>query len=246
MAAQKQPREFGSTESGRYEKERWEGGASSVLSKIAPAELAGGLPDYREMFGGLAELTVTYPYNLSQPPASDPPVNTWELFSNVVEKDILYSNAVTTGAVLVSVKNRQKLQSFFNDPPDFVIFDDFENDGTATNAVDLYNLFAKGFKSVPIFAPIIRHIQTVNNQWTIPAARTNVGRIISSASFRATESVPSDIYFQLPNDVSGDSAYAYGWLKKEPTTRTAALQKTQLEQEWNYGLWPILLYLSPI
>jgi len=90
---------------------------------------------------------------------------------------------------------------------------------------------------VPVLTPTLRHTQTVSNSWTIPASFTNVGRIISRASMISLEAIPTDILFQLPNDISTRTtqpALVYGYRKKHPTVRTAALQKTQIEQEWAY------------
>jgi hypothetical protein len=91
----------------------------------------------------------------------------------------------------------------------------------------------------------VRHTQTVSSNYTVKAALTNVGRIISTGSFISLEGVPSDILFNLPTFSSSRAPdLVYAWLKRFPIVRTGARQKVQIEQEWEYGLWPPLIYGS--
>jgi hypothetical protein len=176
-------------------------------------------------------------------------VDTWEFFANEHEKDVLQSDTdvvrafneddfATAKAMLQDPASVKPLSTAVNNL--------FSSGAKAAGAETLMRLMFGGFTSARIFQPIIRHTQTVTNQWTIPAAQTNVKKIISTASLISLEAIPNHILFQLPNGFSTKADFSYGWYKKFPTTRTAARQRTQLEQEWEYGLWPILIVGTPL
>jgi hypothetical protein len=98
----------------------------------------------------------------------------------------------------------------------------------------------------------LRHTQTVNAQYAIKASLTNVGKVLSTATLQNDESIPNGLLFNLPAfslppqyvETSGD--LKYGWYKDFPTVRQIAGMKWNIEQEWQYGLYSVKLYGTPL
>jgi len=227
--AYQQPQRLGLSESGGYAILTWEGTRNEVLANVPGIEAMGGLWDYEDSFSG-AKCRLVGRFAV-QPGQEEVPVNTWEFFAGEIEKDILESDvAVVNG---ISEDEKRKIRDAIQNPtpgqsPSLI----------NTNAINLYLLMLTGVRSVRVPTPTLRHTQTVSNNWTVPAARTNVGKIILTANMGALEAIPNDILFSLPSLTSTRTGLTYGWLKLDPTVRTAARQRTQIEQEWRYGLWP--------
>jgi hypothetical protein len=226
--AYQQPQRLGFAESGEYAILTWEGTRNEVLANIPGITAMGGFWDFEDSFSG-AKCKLTGRF-AALPGQQEIPIDTWEFFAGEAEKDILEAdNAAVNG---ISDDEKRKIRDAIQNPvpgqsPSLV----------NANAINLYLLMLSGVRSVRVVTPTLRHTQTVSNNWTIPASRANVGRIISTASMVSLEAIPSDILFGLPNFVSTRTGLTYGWLKLDPTIRSAARQKTQIEQEWRYGLW---------
>jgi hypothetical protein len=116
----------------------------------------------------------------------------------------------------------------------------------------LYNLMIRGQTSFAMFAPVLRQTQTVTAQYAIAASQLNVGKLISSSSLPTIENLPDDLLFNLPEDTVTDQYIQipgdllFGWFKKFPTVRQVARLKWQILQEWQYGLWPVVVYGQPL
>ena len=148
------------------------------------------------------------------------------------EKDVLEAdNSIING---LSETEKRQIRTIIQDP----------SAGTpaplgGTNANKIYQLMLTGLRAIRVNAPTLRHTQTVSNNWTVKASFANVSKLISTASLISTEAVPSAILFNLPNDASVRAGFQYAWMKNHPTVRASAFQKMQIEQEWQYGLWPV-------
>jgi hypothetical protein len=101
----------------------------------------------------------------------------------------------------------------------------------------VYLRMLDGLRVVHVSVPVLRHTQKVSNIYAIPNSLTYVGRIITTATLKIQENIPSNISSNMGDQVSSRSGLAYGWFKKFPTIRSSAQQKTHIVQEWVYGLW---------
>lgn len=176
---------------------------------------------------------------------AETPIDSWELLPNAVEKSLLRADIAYVNSI--SSDQKARLESSINNNDKTY---PTTGDGAITDshAQALWPYMRHGEVSVTIFAPVLRHIQTVSNRYTVRASNTNVGRIISTATLSASEGVPADFLISLPDDAAPGGTDAglkdlrYGWLKARPTISKAAYNKAQISQEWAYGLWNTLVY----
>lgn len=234
-----QPGRYGRTEAGAFADKVWEGTLNEIVSEALAVEFSGGLWTVTESYtGGKYRLEAHFPIDFN---ATETPVDAWELFGEEIEKDILQADIPEIDAL--EEPDIDALRSALDNGIDSK--DPLQqtrlSDGFAS---DLYEQIRLGLKSKIISVEHLRHTQTVSSLWTVPHSRTNVGKIISTATLIADEKPPSVL--GLPTDVSTRRNMEYGWYKKKATVRTCAGHKTQIEQEWEYGLWSTLIYNSPL
>ncbi len=238
-----QPLRYGRDSSGRYAIYRWEGTTAEVNANIGYVEGLGGVWETEESFTGAH--TILNARIPADPNGQDDTVNTWEFFAQTAEKDLLESDNAEVNAL--SEQNLAAIRGFLQTPPtpDEVFAGlDFGTDGDATTAEEVYNLMVFGVKSIRVNVPTLRHTATASGANTIIAVLENIGRIFSTSGLFRYEGIPNSVLFALPQDSSSKAGFAYGWYKKHPTVRAAARQKVQVEREWEYGLWPTLIYGS--
>ena len=146
--------------------------------------------------------------------------------------------------------------SWFEDPVDAngqtLTFNGGADVPAAVNPYGCYSLLLlvlRGQSSFPVFAPVLRWTQTVTSQYAIQASLLNARNIISTATMYTLESIPSGLLFSLPNDSNPPTQFiqtpgdlVYGWFKDFPTIRQIARLKWNIVQEWQYGLWPTVIY----
>ncbi len=245
--AKEQPIKFGQNESGPYAIRTWHGTRNEVFAEVPSVLAGGGTYEIRDTFTGTkVELEARFSNNSDG--SAEVPIDTWELFAAEVEKDILESDiSAITNLPKVDREMLRKLQADPSQPGSFLVPD----------AETIYRMMLKGVKSTLVQQPSVRHTQTVSNTYLIKASLANVGKIFTSAQLGTVEGFPGTVLFALPNDVAAiptdplDPVFNYGWRKKHPTVRGSARQKTQIEQEWIYGLWayspiqPVPWYVSP-
>lgn len=223
-----QPTRYGRDESGLYTIFVWEGTKNEVLSNVPAIESVGGLWEMEESFTqAKCRLTGRFPTNPNQ---QEQTVDTWELFSNTVEKDLLESDIAFISTMDQDVK-RIIREAIDNPQPG--------KSPALTNSsqIDLYLLMLSGVKAVEVDQPVLRHTVTASNVYQVPNSLTNVGRILTTARLKNDEAIRADIAINLPNVASSDSRRTYGWRKCYPQIRGSAFQRTVVEQEWKYGLW---------
>jgi hypothetical protein len=214
---------------------QWEGYSTSIRS--GPVwELTAKIAANTESGGG------------GGPPDTEEPVETWELTSNAIEKDLLASDdenaALFTDYELACLRralNGETVKSVDGTiPQEWTIGGDSFTPINATADVYL-RLIISGVKSKPVYQPVIRLTLTFNDNYNIPLSLTNVGCVVSTAYMTGTEGVPTEIGQFMPASETltwADGLNRYnGWLKVYPTISVAAGGKKQLNQEWHYGFW---------
>jgi hypothetical protein len=229
-----QPTRYGRDSSGLYNLFTWEGTKQEVLGNVPAIEALFGYWEMEESFTlAKCRLTARIPVSTTQ---QETPVDVWELFSNTVEKDVLEAdNAVINSFTQADIN---QLRSFIQSPESAPgTITPFTAAAQAAGINQLYLEMTKGFRSLLVNAPVLRHTATASNGYQVPGSLTNVGRLISTATLKSQEAIRADIANNLPSGSSSQGNYNYAWLKMYPVIRGAAFQKTQVEQEWHYGLW---------
>jgi len=214
-----------------------------------------------DLLGGLAELKVrtSAPVGGTGGSSGSPIEDIWEYEGNDAEKDLLTADYPNTGTLAqLSKSDKELLKNILDDPGAIGHADTqlFSNADTGhyyvpTNfdlTYSYYLLMKAGVSSFPVRSPVIRHTQIVSNAYTIQASFTNMGRIISTASLGALESVPSTLLFAIPPEptvsqfieTAGD--LKYGWRKADPVVRRQTLTKWQVAQAWQFGLWAVKIH----
>jgi len=233
-----QPVEYGEDQSGAYTIVRAQGTRNEIKQLIPQLRVMHATWTIKEGYtagADMLEARVPAPtISITEP---EVPVDDWETFGEEVEKDILESDI----AGIDGLEDKEK--KFLRSCIDNGIDPNAPTRVTSSLGIDLYNHIVLGVKSVRIVVPHLRHTRTVSQAWTVPAALTNVGRIISTGTLITSEGVPTNLLFGLPNGTPNrdTTIWRYGWYKKYPTVRIAGGRRVQLEQEWEYGLWSIFL-----
>lgn len=112
---------------------------------------------------------------------------------------------------------------------------------------DLYQLLLRGVEYRPVYQPILQKTIIAGNNKRWQNSFNNVGRIISPFAIYSDVGLEaSAIRFVLPTNVSGDSGFVYGWLKGAPGIEPGAGNLELLTQEYQYGLWPLLIFDTAI
>lgn len=254
--AYEQPQSFGWDSMGPHCIRTWRGTAAAIATQYGICLTGGAQADIQKGLG-TDTLTARYPLSVAGSNGTiDAPVDVWEFFSSHAEKDILEADlAVING---ISDLNKQILRSLVQTPPSadgngtYAPDPDgggyFDDDGSRAAAESIYALMQSGVKAVRVMAPVMRHTQTVSNLYTVKAALTNVGKILSTTTLISFESIPTSVLFNLPTNTSTRTSpvLSYGWMKMYPTIRMAARMRMQIELEYEYGLWSNVLYGAPI
>lgn len=191
--------------------------------------------------------------------ADEPISDTWELSSNLLEKDLLesdhdlilgmwdYSDDYLVGSETqeeVFSRGIQLLKDLGNDPKAVAL----EVFSPNPPALKLAKLIIAGVKSVRLFQPTLRHNKIVSDKYSVRDALTNCGNIIKASSLNSLESLPTTILFNLPSayETTRSDAFGlllkYGWFKKYPNVTELANDQWQISQEFEWGLWHENLY----
>lgn len=171
-------------------------------------------------------------------PPSETPTLVWELLASVVEIDILDSDVQAVAALTKNEVTgiRQGLLS-----PD-----DADQPALVGTAETLYKLMQSGLRNIRVNIPTLKVSKLVSGSYPVKAALTNVGRIISPTTLSIQESIPGTILFNLPaftpSTAKANLGFTYAWYKKFPSVQQSGGNKWNVSQEWEYGLWPTLIY----
>jgi len=236
-----QPAEFGIDSTGFFWVARFEGTRAQMKALIPGIALSGGLYNYRESFtGGKDQLEVRY---ANQPGNIEQPQTVWEIRYNPVEKDILRSVAARD----LTSDEKAQLKEYMADPS----FGNAPAVDSGSVMEQFLEIIKSGETSVLEFAPTLTRTITIGSQSQVQASQERVGKIIRTASMFGLEGFPNDLVFTLPNDADPvpDSddvrILRYGWMKEGPSVTRIAFQKTSIQQNWIYGLWPQSVYGIP-
>lgn len=167
------------------------------------------------------------------------PTDLWEIQPTLVTKDLLDSDNAAVAAVAAQDGVLAQLADARVNPTKYT------NASFTGDALELYKLIAKGVQSVMVFQPILRHTLSVSNRWEVAASLTNIRKIISTTSMSGLENIPGWIYQSMPDEIPAighATTLNYGWFKMPPSITVVAYNRTQIVQEWQYGLWSTLLY----
>lgn len=216
-------------QSGKFLQKVWEGTEQAING--VEAEL--GLPDYYlkgPAGGGKWTLTARYGA-FTEEGNEEVPVNEERLRFNQIQKSI-YSNplfsslsTVALNEVRTAVDNREPLPS-----PSLPLQD------------ALYAIAVAGIDAYMVFQPVVIVTDTASAAYPWDIGFTDYGTIFDTAEMIADAELSSGWKSNLPSGGSPPSGFVYGWLKKPPEIVTVAGNKTQLVQEYEYGLWATALF----
>jgi hypothetical protein len=106
----------------------------------------------------------------------------------------------------------------------------------------LYNLVLNGVDSWTIYQPTVIVTDTASAGFAWNIGFDDYGMIFSTVNMIADADLNSGWANNLPTGGTPPSGFIYGWLKKPPEIVTVAGNKTQLVQEYEFGLWSDVLY----
>ncbi len=252
---------YGRDESGFYSVEVYKGTVAEVKARAAGYDAAGAQYEVEDMNGGQAQLSVRTGWANSNQLGQEIPVDVWELDPQEVEKDLLDADFPHSEVFdePIPAADRTFLTKAIESPDASVEFlgqsdthPQIDGEIITITRPDLvypmYRLMRSGVRSFPVEASVIRHSQLVSNRYTVKASFTNCGRIFSNATFISSEGVPSDLLFDVPAsptviqfiEEAGD--LAYGWRKLRPSIQRLALQRWQITNNYQFGLWTVKTY----
>lgn len=239
-----QPLIYGVTESGPYLIVTYQGTRAEVASLQNFVIGLGGTFEIQESFSGAADkLVARYPYNTGQ---AEIPVDDWEIFANSVPKDILESDLPVITRLSDDDK---KLIIKYVENSDLNVSPAL----STSEAIDLFLEMKAGLRDVEISQPTIRWTRTVSKNYPLGVVLPTIipnRAIMSTSSMIGNLPIPQQVQDQMPN--YSNPVYAdgrirfYGWKKEHATIRVGLHQKTQLVQEWVYGLWAGVAYGPPV
>lgn len=233
-----QPQTFGVNEAGAYVVQTWVGTTIEIETMIPAILAAGGLYEVEKGYTGAADrITARFPTPYTN--GSEEAVNEWEIFSEKVEKDILQVDDSRIDDMLDSDKDAIRSLIDHGIVPGQP---SLRNKVTAGFARDLYDQVRLGLRAKLITVQQLRHTQTISSIFPITHSVENVDKLLSRATLLSSETIPADIQSQMHNLTSTRSGMDYAWYKHGATVRTSAGHKTQIEQEWEYGLWSTVIY----
>lgn len=241
-----QPTSYGRTDAGQFSVVPFEDVDANKINALAASYDAAGYNYNVEHGFAKSKLTVQFSYNYQQQ-GQETPVDVWEYVGQEAQKDLLSASVFTGITATLSLKNQELIRAalasdFSNTASKTNLVQADFTDGNAANAFTLYNLMKAGYTDEIVQVPAIRHTQIVSLIYPITLSKTNIGRIISTSTLISLENPPNWAVTGLPTDVPPTFAtinVAYGWRKCSPTIQQIAYRKTQIIQEFQYGLWPI-------
>ena len=108
----------------------------------------------------------------------------------------------------------------------------------------LYNMAIRGVDSYPVYQPIVVVTDTASRDYPWATEFAYYGYTFSTAGLIQDAYLTSGWKNRLPQDQSNLTGFIYGWLKKPPEVVSVGGNKTQLVQEYEYGLWATVLLPS--
>jgi hypothetical protein len=274
-----QPARTGRNESGNLTDVVYETTDEDQAYRLALTyEVNGIMYDWEQTFGK-SRITAHYPWNFKNNPASEPPVDSWEVINQKVQKSVLDSsnmlaNACTQGEIYVLglfLQNKLDYIIVLNtdtiDPTPYPLVGSIAYPETVapspylinkrlplslnSAARTLANVINTGVESFDVWRPQLKLTRIINARYPIRASATNAGMILSNATLYNIWQIPNNVLFQLPNLIdptssTGKPVLQYGWYQDGFQVQQMARLKYQVVVTWEYGLWPVALYGTPI
>jgi hypothetical protein len=106
----------------------------------------------------------------------------------------------------------------------------------------LYDLLLNGVDSWTVYQPTVVVTDTAGATYAWNVGFASYGKVFGTTAMIADAALASGWKSNLPEDTLSQAGLIYGWLKKPPEIVTVAGNKTQLVQEYEYGLWSDVLY----
>lgn len=227
----------------------YKGTQAQIIALEQAAILNGWSTDVQE--GPLWTLTATLGADDRGGTGAETPVDTWELFANSTEKEILSSN-------IPGVQNMTSIdKAFMRDVMDGKLdardYDyssasktpEWGGDATQKARADqIFRGIIAGMKSIRLNIPTIRHTKTASRDYEFQSALTGVDHVYSSSALNSAEGLPGWIYWNIPaapasnpfTRTDGITVFQ-GWAKHYPQIQISAFGKSQIVVEWEYGEW---------
>lgn len=236
-AAQEQPQSRGFSPTRGWQTIRtWKGEQNAIID-VANALVFFGYEVQIDHGPGRVS-TVRGQIGVNEELGGEEPVNLWEIQPITYTKDILESDLALVDAL--TDNEVQGIRSAIQNP------DPANIPALTGDAQTIYDLMKLGVRDVKKFTVTLRHTQTVSNNWAVPLSLTNVNQIISTDTLISQEGPPGWIADSMPSVVSTRAGLSYGWFKSFPTITVVSYNRTQLVQEWEYGLWSTFIYGVPL
>ena len=223
---------------------------STIGSLVGPSLTSQNVAEINYQRGeNIATLTTTIddPY-----PGSMQATTTVSLRVNRVQKAIMEPPLPGSASMLES-KDLIEIKAALNEKPkprpidQSQLYDSDPARLSTANAV--YSLLLKGVETRVVFQPVLTLKMLATNIYTWSNSFANVGSIIHPGSITRELPVSLALRFGLPTvppSAQIPSGYSYGWLKNMAEIEQGAENIETLSQEYEYGLWPEVLWGSPV
>ena len=217
--------EFGfDSQSGKFVQYVWEGtqdACNGVYNTLTGADNA----IQTNIGGGKWQVTARFG-NAAVEGGAEEVVREERLRFNIVQKSIFTHPVLTELMTISQINDVRKYVDSKETPQSF-----------SGDQQVLYNLAIRGVDSYPIYQPIVTVTDTASRDYPWATEFAYYGYTFSTAGMIQDAILASGWKNRLPDDSSSLAGFIYGWLKKPPEVVSVGGNKTQLVQEYEYGLW---------
>lgn len=158
---------------------------------------------------------------------------------NAVQKSIFEPGPDGVSNVITDQELRY-IKALIDDPLDDEAFAWLADNGTDTGD-ELYSLAQRGVEYRTVYQPLIQHISTASSLYNWSDKTAWSGKVLSEANMRSLWSITPNFTIPTAPDAAPDG-FSYGWKFAPPTYEAASDGHTSEVLEFEFGLWPDLLY----
>jgi len=216
-------------QSGKFLQKRWEGTQDGI--NTVEAEVALTADDYTKDPEGGGKWSLTARFSaFTEEGTEETPVSEERVRFNDIQKSIYAHPSFSTLTQTQLEDVRRAVQ---------------DSEGAAFTVPlqqTLYDLVIGGVESFHVYQPAVVVTDTASENYPWNVGFSDFGKIFTTAGMIADAELDSGWKANLPASTGAPSGFIYGWLKKPPEIVTVAGNKTQLVQEYEYGLWSDVLY----
>lgn len=230
--------EFGfERQSGQFVQKTWEGTQDAVAGGLATI----GNPDSYLMSptgaGAKWQLVARYGQNTEEG-GSEVPTTEERLRFNRISKSIFASPRYAA----VAEETKRFIEANANDDDVNGTKRQYVEDTGDADALLLWDLVSSGVKEEIVYQPVVIVTDTASADFPWTIGFNDYGKIFTTAGMIADADLNSGWASNLPAETSPDAGFVFGWLKSPPEIVTAGGNRSQLVQEYEYGLWSLALY----